>query len=689
MKDDASYFATLPSDAIGAALEERVQEWDQFNQESGRLELIKKLRASVNGCSTNSTGSLSWKITSGGEQGEMLYSQEQHIANISENLLNLTTAQRPSIQCGAANTDKKSLAQTLLADGLIDYHLTERKLEATLKRAARSAIELTEGFISWDWDVHAGDAVAPSSDEPDAVALKAGQPRFSYHGPLDVIRDTSAGDFESLPWLIVREYLSKYEMAARYPELADRIVGLGSKTDSKHQGASMGRGRESDLVPVCRFFHDKTPAVPEGRLVIFLAGDVVPFDGPLAFKRKPVAPIVCKWMEGSPFGISPLVHLLGPQDAVNALDSTIVTNQLGRGIGNMVTDDASDVSVEQIGTSMNLIKVAKGARLDPLEFPATPSEYFQYKKDKIAAMETLSGVNSVLRGSPNENVGQDASGAKLALIEAQAIRSNSGLESSWTGLIRDVALYGIIGLYRDFGGNVERLARIAGKNNQYLVKEFTSEDMRDIDRVKVDMGDPMLRTPGGKMTLADKAVELGVIKPGELQKYVLLWKTGTADPLFEKEMAVQMRIRGENERLMEGGTHRALLTDPHWIEVAEHLSVLDNPAMREDNPENEAIHTAVLAAVQEHLDLFAQMPPAIVMMRGGPEALAAWQQVQQALAPPMPPPGPGAPPVPPGESGAEAAMNPEASKEGLPGMPSLPTNPSTGQPNPPPGAAIQ
>ncbi len=701
--NQSEYWVLAPRADLAARCQEKVEAYYRFCEESGRTEQIRELYTAMIGGSSTSDGAVSWKIIAGGEQGEVLSSRENHIANIAVNLLNLTTSERPAVTCGAANTDKKSLAQTLLGDGLVEFHLTEKQLEDILLRAAKSAIGQHEGFVEWGWDAQAGEEHAPEIQEeelgPSGMAvepeqmpqvIKAGEPRFTFLGPLDVVRDPHADSFDELNWLLTRRWVSKWDMAARYPELASRIVGLSTKSDPKQHVRGNNRGDETDLIPLWTLYHRKTPAVPEGLLFLFLDDEIDLFHGPLPYKRMPVKAIVCEWVEGTPFGQSPLLHLLGPQMAIDKLDSAMVTNSIGRGIGNMWTNSASNADVQPLGPSMNLIKMEPGAVIQPVEWPHMPPEIPQLKRDKIAAMETLSGINSVVRGNPSEAVGADSSGAKLALIEAQAIKSNSGLERSWTGLVRDVALYGIIHLYRDFGGNVPRLARIAGKNNTYLVKEFTSDDLSDIERVKVDVGNPVLRTVAGKMAIADKAVELGVIKPGELQKYILLLKEGTADPLFEAEQQLQMRIRGENERLMEGGEHNAIISDPHWREIPEHLSMLDNPAIREMSPENEAIKAAVLAAVQQHIDLLLAMPAWMVLMRGGPEALAIYQQVQMSMAPPMlpppgdstsmtPPPGPAVQSgTPPPDSGATSVMNPNSSKPQQPGMPSLPQAPDVG-----------
>lgn len=694
------YFANLGDAEIGSALMQRINDHFENGKASGRWAKITKSYAMSVGATVNGTGAVAWGLVAGGEQGELVHSVENHYRNLGMSVLNLTTGERPTIQCSAANTDSQSLGQSLLADGLIDFYLTKKGVESLLRKATKRGIFQSEGFVYVPWDPQAGEPYMPVEDEGGEVTgqTKTGDVAFHCLGPLDVVRDEWAESWEALSWVIVRLWKSRYDLAAQYPELASKIVNLEVKSESETRGrigfGTMQADEETDLVAVWEFFHKRTPAVPDGKQVTLLSDDVILFAGPLPYSDLPVYRVCPDDLDGTPYGDTPMFDLMGPQDVINGIDTATVTNQLGRGIGNLLVPEDADVVVEQLAASMNAIKYKGQVPPTALEYPAVPSDLYQSKKDKIAAMETLSGVSSVTRGNPSENVGADASGAKLALIDAKSIQANSGVEKSYVGLVRDVC-GAILSRFRDFGGDIQRIAQLAGKNNQYLVREFVGSDLKGIDLVKVEMGNPVLRTTSGKMAVADKAVELGVIKPGQLDKYLMLLRTGQEGPLFEVEQAVQMRIRGENEALLDGSMpHQALITDPHWKEIPDHLAMLDNPAIRTPGPENQEAQQRVLQAVQQHIDLFMQMPPWMAMVRGGPEALAIQQQIMAAMMPQpvaddhsqTQQPAPGTQTgTPPPESGAEAVTDPMGSKPEQPGMPSMPNQPN-GEPAINPGA---
>ncbi len=677
-----SYFAAEKTKDIAGKLMAKVQSWYDRQRTSGRYEKIQKSWAYQNGLTVNSTGAISWQMTRGGEQGEIVHVFDNQFRSFGNQLVNITTAERPSVTCGGANSDYRSIAQAHLGNGIAENLLTERGLEEMLKRCCKSAVYSGEGFILSEWDVHAGKPHSVSEDGQRVV--NTGEPKRWLLGSMDVPRDDYAESFDALTWFIARVMQNKYEVAAAYPELAEEIEALGPDKDLC-VGLRMDDVREddTDLIPVWKFFHDRNSAMPEGRVVTFLSDSILLFDGPNPYQRKPISKIFPDEISGTPYGNTVMFDLLSDQDALNAIDTIVLTMEVGRGYGNILVPNAANISNTALGGFLNVIGFDGQQKPEPLVMPQIPAELFEKRREIVVGMETKSGINSVIRGNPNANVGADASGVKANLIAQTAMTSNSGLQSSYANCTRDV-IHNEIQLYHDFGGDVPRLAKMAGKNKQYLVKEFTSKDLEGIDRVTVDLGNPVMRTPGGRMTVVEWLVQQGVIGPGDLKKAIELIRTGQLETTLEAPESQLMRIRGENERLMEGEPVRALMSDPHWLEIPEHLTLGDNPSMRDGSPESESVMEIMLAHVSEHLDMWRNMDPALIAVRGG-------QPAPMPLPPPMPGMPPGAPMPPdgsqtpppqagsPSSTGAPASMNPNGAKPQQPGMPGMPKDLNTGQ----------
>ena len=218
---DRRYFATLPKDELGNKLWDKVDKFYKGVSESGFYNIVQKSFAMYNGATVNDTGAVSWGLVKGGSLGELVYAVENHYRNIGTHLVNLITAQRPSVQTGAKNDDAKSISQTILADAIIESYLTERAVESYLKDQVDTAVPMAEGFLFCPWETELGEPYTLAEDGTDE---KTGDTGFYCLGPMDVIRDETLPAYENFEWLIVRLWRNKYAAAAKYPEFENDIL---------------------------------------------------------------------------------------------------------------------------------------------------------------------------------------------------------------------------------------------------------------------------------------------------------------------------------------------------------------------------------------------------------------------------------------------------------------------------------
>jgi hypothetical protein len=242
-----------------------------------------------------------------------------------------------------------------------------------------------------------------------------------------------------------------------------------------------------------------------------------------------------------------------------------------------------------------------------------------------------------------------------------AVQFSMNLQQSFSNLVEDLGT-GTINILKEFAA-VPRVAEIAGKSNRPLMREFSGQDLDAINRVTVDMGNPLTRTTAGKVNLADAYLERGMISNPD--QYIQVVTTGKLEPLIEGKQAQLLLIKAENEGLSEGQPQRVLITDNHAQHILEHSIVLASPEARQDP--NSPIAQATLAHIQEHINL--QQSP-------GYQMLAA-SLGHQVMTPMAQPPGPGGPP--PQQDGGTGDMLEsappvvqEAQGVGMPNMPSPP-----------------
>jgi hypothetical protein len=248
-------------------------------------------------------------------------------------------------------------------------------------------------------------------------------------------------------------------------------------------------------------------------------------------------------------------------------------------------------------------------------------------------IETLSGVNSVVRGNPEANL---RSGNALALIQAQAVMFASGLQQSYVLMMEDLGT-AIIKVLQDFA-KAPRIAAIAGKANKMELREFTSEDLVAIDRVKVGVSNPMSKTVAGRLEIANNLLQMGLIT--NPKHYFTVLHTGNLETMIEGEEQELLLIRKENEWLMDGKVPVVTPIDAHNIHINEHKAVLADPEARQ-NPE---LVQAALTHIQQHIDALRNTDPALLQM------------VNQQPLPPMGAPQPGQEQASPEQGGQESGM---------------------------------
>ena len=115
------YFASLPGPELASVLEEKAFQWTNGSESTGWLEKLRRSYSCYHGAYYNEVGG-SHSISFTGQQGELLNLPINHYRNLIQHMLNITTSNRPALDCRAVNSDYKSQVQTYLAnDILIPY----------------------------------------------------------------------------------------------------------------------------------------------------------------------------------------------------------------------------------------------------------------------------------------------------------------------------------------------------------------------------------------------------------------------------------------------------------------------------------------------------------------------------------------------------------------------------------------
>lgn len=701
--------AQLPDDVYWAAVEtERLAEslsaqarifWDRIEAD-GLLEVWRRSHRTFYGTDGQGGWANSVAVTYGGESDEFVMVRVNHYRSIAQALFAMATGQRPAFEARSTTTDAKSLREAPLATGVVDYTYRRLRLEQLVTRATESAVKYAEGWVHLRWDPYAGRVhtktarpvydeqgrpqttveVDPMTGTETTVPVTEEWPvregDISPHllMPHEVVRDIERTEHT---WVAVPHRESAWELAARYPQLRAQILAQRAQPQWPRSlwgssGWEAPKAGDDDVVVWC-LYHKPCDALPQGRYAI-VVGDVVLADEPFAFEEIPVYAQLPMQHDGRGVGYSPMWDLLCLQEVHDALVSALVSQADAGAGGNVTAAKGADVSVEQLSRAFQLIEyepvpgIPDGGRPQPLELFQVRGDHLQLEELLRRTEETLSGINSVVRGDPDSNL---KSGAALALVQALSSHFTSGVQRE-NALGHERVGTGVLRLYKRFA-TTSRVAEIAGRANRTALREWQSSDLKRVDRVTIELGNPLMRQRAGIQQIAESLLGNDMFENRD--EYLLFLETGRLEPAYDEQKRRQLQVEDENEALQDGKPVKVLWGDDHPLHMRRHIALLDDPEARFDDE----LVARVAQHVDEHRMLWLGMDPAIAAALGV-------QPPPMMLPPGGPPPGgPGGPPPPPAPGGgpppAERAVPgglPANASEVAPDMPLMPTNPMTG-----------
>lgn len=624
---ETTYFAALPAKELANHVFKLLEKKKRYVETAGLADKWKKSYQFYYGKHFTNLNSYDGSdIVSYGEDGQLSAFSVNHFRNLIRHVLSLTTSQRPAFEPKAINADVKSLKQTVVARSLLDAYLSEKKMGRYLKTAAERALVVGEGYMMMLWE--------PSLGRPQGVqTIKTEEGDFDslvYEGDvditnpshLDVLTDKNEIDWSKKKWVNVTVYLNKHDLAARYPEHKEKILTKDSAKRWDSINYTFHNDHESDLIPVEMFYHVKSPALPNGRYMFFIDESCVLFDGDMPYKRLPVFRIIPGEVFETGEGYTEAFDLLGPQEAFNTILSSIFTGCETFGVQNVLIPNGSNVTAEQLSKQLAAIKYDPTAgKPEALQLMAVPQELFQFAQLMVQSMQLVSGVNSVTRGDPDSSL---KSGTALALVQSMAIQFSSAFQESWANLLEDGGTF-LIDLFKSYAKS-PRLYAMAGKHQRGYMDEFTGDDLANISRVSVELGNPLMRTVSGKLQIAEHLLTKGIIKTAD--QYLTVLNTGVLEPLTDGTQAQLLLVKQENDDLTSKKQVIALVSDNHRLHIQEHLAILSNSIVRRESD----IVGDVLNHVKEHLDLFKSQDPLYSILQGeAPVSALSPQQSQMPV----------------------------------------------------------
>lgn len=654
---DLRYWATLSPDELAPKVMERVRAWRRYFNTSGMAAKAQKGHRYHYG--TTDGGDSSSHLGVGGPRKDFVKVAVNGVRPLVQRTVAMLLAGAPEMKPVAANSDSEAREQAIASKGILEHIHREQSVDALRRQTLLTAMVMSEGFRAILWDANEGEptAVDPDTNEP---AERAGDFRNEVLTPFDVYRDPGYRDWRRLPWVAFRLWENRYELAARYPEKAADIIGLPSQ-ETLEEGLIDVRWRadgalvESDAVPVYYFFHRDSRSCKGGRALVLVADRIWLTDGQNPYDGLPVHRLTPEDVIGTSLGYTNVFDALGLSDILDGLHSATTTNEVRWGVPTLVTVKGGGLTSHMLASgALNLEVNSREHMPTMLEAPRKTPESAAYM-DRLARLQmTMLGLNETAMGMPPFS---GMAAAAMSLLDGKAGEYMDGLAHALRAHDAECAT-AELRILKAFAAD-ERMAVIEGKASNWMLKSFKGSSLAAVDRIAVEPVKATSRNQAGKFALLELLAQFGVqLKP---EQVIDLANTGQMESMFEHEQANLLRIKAENEGLLEGRAPTVLAARTHWLDIPEHLSLLSSPAV-EERPE---VVDAVLATVEAKLEAWRTMAPDLLALLGGPPA---------PLPPGMVPMGPDGMPLPP------EAMGPPPG-----GAPPGPPPPQA----PPPGTAEQ
>lgn len=664
------YWASLPADQLASAMMVKITEWRNFAKSKGFTGLWMNKLSNYYGISAN--GNSSQQIIQGGSEGELSLIKVNDLHQLLQAQLVLVTSQRPAGIAKAINSNTAALKAARIGTAISEYYLANLGLEGKFVQQTELALLCDEAFCDLFWDKKGGEPLMPNEDMTDAEMT--GDVVVRIHAPWNVTRDPGA-PINHQKWYILSYPINKWDAVAAYPKFREQI--LNSQGDDLPELPMVQTPEGSDMTFAHLLVHDRTAALQDGRYAIMIGGALV-FDNlsehgspELPYEEFPVERISPSDVIDGCVGYSAANDIMGLEQVTDALNSIVVTNNTTFGGQNIVVPQGSNLNVSDLGKGMRMFEVMPDMvdKILPLQLTKSAPETYElidrFDRKKEQQTGNASGVIA-------QQAVEGASGSAMALVQAQSIQYNSGIQRSYFRLLSS-AMTKLIGVLRKYA-DTPRVARIVGKSKAQGLKEFkyTGQDLSAISSIVYEMVNPISQTQGGRLQMAQDLLSAGILK--NPKQYITLATTGSLESLTEDDEADQLLILEENEGLTEGRPAKAVITEMHADHIRSHMSVLSSQNAKQDP----TLVTLTLSHIQEHIDLWMQASMT------NPGLLLATNQ-QPLMGQPGMMMQPGAPGGDPGQTVGGGEPPAETAAQEV-RQPSMPNNPATGEPQQVPGA---
>jgi hypothetical protein len=472
-----------------------------------------------------------------------------HLYDMVETKVAQLSRLKPSIQVLPKNDEFGDKNAALASKMLIDHIFEQNALDSIERQAQKHKKIFGEAYLFTIWNKDL------SESHPDAGLVL---PDGSVVDP-----DLKIGDVENfveLPWRVLIEpadtyQKSKYAFRISVEHVDDlKQTYKEKRKEIKEDDAasmfdisSMENIKLKGQTIVIEFWHKKTKGTPG--VYFKFTKDVILEEttDPYSHGDFPFTRVTDLDMPGELHGVSAMEQVKQIQSMHNSISSLIAKNIYLTAHPKWLVPKGA-AKIESLGNDATIVQFQGQIPPQLATYSSNSAEVYTFRATLKEEMEQVYGVHGVSRGQPPGGV--TAAVALQFLNEQEAERASEEI-SKKNEFIKAIAkkILAVAGDYYETEDN--RLIRILGKENEYLLRHFDAANLSKPYDIKIDLGNAIADSKAGK---TQRIIELIQYKPDALtaEQTVELLELGSAEKAVNMITAAVRTAESEIEDILQG-----------------------------------------------------------------------------------------------------------------------------------------
>ncbi len=385
-----------------------------------------------------------------------------HLFDITEQRVAKLSRYKPSFETVPTNREPQDRKVARLLKVALDSFARRVQMDFLMQEVERWCAVCGEVLVAEEWNPNIGDRKSFRSVE------RIGDVEAYIKAPWTYFPEPKSR-YEDVGWCFdIKEIIPVDEARKKYGK-KDILPDKSKNVFTFNEGIEEKR---EDEVVVWRVIQLPCNEMPEGAIVTLINNKIVDE----VYDRYPYSHYGFPWerhtdidIPGRLFALSFYQNLKPLQNVYNRLTSIMVRNALLVGHPHILMK-AGAAKIQSFANAPTVIEYKSVEPPSILTFNSIPNEFFQLRKEVREEMGQISGIMGVSRGAPPSGV---RSNSMLRFYEEQEEQRAGTQIIKRNELIRRIYLKAasIIGDYYPTT-STDRLIRVVGKENQYLIESF-------------------------------------------------------------------------------------------------------------------------------------------------------------------------------------------------------------------------